>query len=194
MAAPKAKPTPGQTSGVEDLFDRIMDDPQRAMKKAAELWAAASPDDKEQRNLASRRQVAASLVLWGRMEGFSQKDWAPLLALSGALNDHDQGVKSELLAVRKTGGKPSEEHTTRDHIKAVCSAAVSRFIALGLLLGKAEKVVGKAAGASATQVHNWRKLSRFEDTIVYKEFASQIANADRKETLAALKRFLSGQP
>ena len=178
----------------EDIFAYIMDDPQRAMKEAAELWAGASPDDKEQRNRVCRLQVAASLVLWGRMEGFSKKDWAPLLALSGALNDHDQGVKSELLAVRETGGKPSEEHTTRDHIKAVCSAAVSRFIALGRPPGEAENIVGQAAGASATQVHNWRKLSRFLDTIPYKEFASQIANADRNETLAALKRFLSGQP
>ena len=194
MAAPKAKPTPGQTPSVEDLFDRIMDDPHRAMKEAAEMWAAASPDDKEQRTRATRLQVAASLALWGRMEGFSKKDWAPLLALSGALNDHDQGLKNVLLAVRKTWGKASEEHTTRDHIKAVCSAAVSRFKALGLLAGEAEKIVGRAAGASATQVHNWRKLSRFKDTVIYKEFALQIANADRNETRAALKRFLSGQP
>ena len=193
MAALKAKPTPGQTPD-EALVARIMDDPQRAMKEAAELWAAASPDDKEKRNLASRAQVAASLLLWERMEGFSKKDWAPLLALSGALNDHDQGLKNELLAVRVTSGKPSEEHTTRDHIKAVCSAAVLRFKALGLQVGEAEKLVGTAAGASATQVHNWRKLSRFEDTIVYKEFAAQIADEDTKETLAALKRFLSGQP
>ena len=193
MVAPKAKPTPGQTPD-EAHAAHIMDDAPRAMKEAAELWAAASPDDKEQRNLASRAQVAASLLLWERMEGFSQKDWAPLLALSGALNDHDQGVKSELLAVRKTHGKPLEEHTTRDHIKAVCSAAVSRFKTLGLLVGEAERIVGGAAGASAAEVHNWRKLSRFKDTIIYKEFAFQIANADEKETLAALKRFLSGQP
>ncbi len=193
MAAPKAKPTPGQSSA-EAHAAHIIDDPQRAMKEAAELWAAASPDDKEKRNLASRAQVAASLLLWERMEGFSKKDWAPLLALSGALNDHDQGVKSELLAVRKIGAHPSEEYTTRDHIKAVCNAAVSRLIVLGLPPGEAERIVGEAAGASATQVHNWRKLSRFEDTIVYKEFVSQIGNADRKETLTALKRFLSGQP
>ena len=184
-----AVPTPG----VEDLFDRIMDDPQRAMKEAAELWAAASPDDRELRNRVCRLQVAASLVLWER-KGFSKKDWAPLLALSGALNDHDQGVKSELLAVREIGAKPSEEYTTRDHIKAVCNAAVSRLIVLGLPPGEAERIVGEAAGASATQVHNWRKLSRFLDTIPYKEFAAQIANADTEETLAALKRFLSGQP
>lgn len=193
MAAPKAKPTPGQTPD-EAHAAHIMDDPQRAMKEAAELWAAASPDDRELRNRVCRLQVAASLLLWERMEGFSQKDWAPLLALSGALNDHDQGVKSELLAVREIYAKPSEEYTTRDHIKAVCSAAVSRLKALGLQVGAAERMVGSAAGASATQVHNWRKLSRFLDTIPYKEFASQIANADRNETLAALKRFLSGQP
>jgi hypothetical protein len=177
----------------EAIADAIMRaDPLDTLKEANALFRTKG--DPDNRKLGALIALEAA-VLQFHSNGATRAELAPLIALSGALRDHQYGVRSDLLAVKPTGGRPHEGRSTPDDVRAVSFAAVEHLVSLGASVKDAERSVGRAVGVNATRVHTWRKDSaRHKASLIYRLFATECADMKASDTLTAVKDFMARQP
>ena len=167
-------------------------DPLDTLRDAADLYR--QPGDTANRALGAALAVDAAILRF-HLDGATRDELAPLLALSGALRDHQIGVKADLLACARIDNRPHQGKSTRDSSRAAALAAVERLMALGARAGDAERAVGRAVGFDATRVHTWRKDGpRHRASIVFGLFADECANMSEAETLTALREYIARQP